>query len=52
MECTGLTLQREQLYTALDCLGTTPVTLKSLLNPIENQPGTIKDVWIVPMEIG
>ena len=44
MECTGLTRQREHLYAAVESLGTTPVTLKSLLNPIENQPGTIKTV--------
>ena len=44
MECTGLTRQREHLYAAVESLGTTPVTLKSLLNPIENQPGTIKAV--------
>ena len=44
MECTGLTRQREHLYAAVESLGTSPVTLKSLLNPIENQPGTIKTV--------
>ena len=44
MECTGLTLQREQLYPAVGSHGTTSVTLKSLLNPIENQPETIKAV--------
>ena len=40
-ECLGLALERERLYAAV---GTTPVTLRSPLFPIKNQPGTVKAV--------
>ena len=41
MECAGLALERERLYAAV---GTTPVTLRSLLGPIEDQRGIVKAV--------
>ena len=45
MECAGLALERlglgERLYAAV---GITPVTLRSLLGPIEDQRGIVKAV--------
>ena len=41
MECAGLALERERLNAAV---GATPVTLRSLLGPIEDQRGIVKAV--------